>query len=177
MRSSTVYLARNVVNAPELKARIIARSRERGDTPEIAAWLQNHFYRYLVGNLQSPPEAVQAIPTTEALQQRYAAGAPAWALALLARKPGPEAAPADTALWWISPAHQSVLALERQLLEFLQSRQGTSLEGKLARINWPVGASTSPMRCRRFGKVARAHLSSCCPAAACCAKRWPTRAR
>lgn len=137
IRSSTVYLARNVVNAPELKARISARSRERGDSPEIAAWLHNHFYRYLVGNFNTPPEAVQAITTTEALQQRYAAGAPAWALALLARKAGPEAWPAESALWWISPGHESVLALERQLLEFLQSRQGTSLEGKLARINCP----------------------------------------
>ena len=137
IRSSTVYLARNVVNAPELKARISARSRERGDSPEIAAWLHNHFYRYLVGNFNTPPEAVQAITTTEALQQRYAAGAPAWALALLARKAGPEAWPAESALWWISPDHESVLALERQLLEFLQSRQGTSLEGMLARINCP----------------------------------------
>lgn len=137
IRSSTVYLARNVVNAPELKARISARSRERGDSPEIAAWLHNHFYRYLVGNFHTPPEAVQAIRSTDALQQRYAAGAPAWALALLARKAVTEAAPAESALWWISPAHDSVLALERQLLEFLQSRQGTSLEGKLARINCP----------------------------------------
>lgn len=137
IRSSTVYLARNVVNAPELKAHISARSRARGDSPEIAAWLHNHFYRYLVGNFNTPPEAVQAITTTEALQQRYAAGAPAWALALLARKAGPEPAPSAPLLWWISPAHESVLALERQLLEFLQSRQGTSLEGKLARINCP----------------------------------------
>lgn len=137
MRTSTVYLARNVVNAPELKARIIARSRARNDAPDIAAWLQNHFYRYLVGNLNAPADAVQAITTTAALQQRYAAGAPAWALALLARKTGPETAPAAPALWWIDPDHDSVLALERQLLEFLQSRKGTSLEGKLARINCP----------------------------------------
>lgn len=137
MRNSTVYLARNVVNAPELKARITARSHERGDSAEIAAWLQNHFYRYLVGNFNAPPEAVQTITTTEALQQHYPAGAPAWALALLARKPGPESSAGDTALWWINPSHDSVLALERQLLEFLQSRQGTSLEGKLARINCP----------------------------------------
>lgn len=137
MRSSTVYLARNMVNAPELKARIIARSQQRDDTPEIAAWLQNHFYRYLVGNFNAPPPALQPISTLGDLQQRFHSGPPPWAQALLARTAGTDRTETTPALWWISPDHESVLALERQLLEFLQSRQGTSLEGKLARVNCP----------------------------------------
>ena len=54
MSHQTAYLARNVVNAPEIKARITERSRQRGDSQEIATWLQNHFYRYVVGNLVAP---------------------------------------------------------------------------------------------------------------------------
>ncbi len=136
MSNAAVYGARNVVNAPDIKARIAERSAQRGDAPEIAAWMQNHFYRFLVGNFVAPPPAVQPITSVDALQQRYRSGPPAWAMQLLAqarsRKDTDEAP-----LWWISPSDDSVLALETKLLEFLQSRQGTSLEGKLMRVNCP----------------------------------------
>ena len=82
MSHQTAYLARNVVNAPEIKARITERSRQRGDSQEIATWLQNHFYRYVVGNLVAPPPAVQPLYTVDDLQQRYRNGPPAWAMAV-----------------------------------------------------------------------------------------------
>ena len=135
--SHAVYLARNVVNAPDLKARIAERSQQRGDSDEIRSWLQNHFYRYLVGNFNAPPPAVQPITTTDELQQRYRSGPPAWAMAVVARAAVSTKDGGEPQLWWISPSDEAVLALEARVLEFLQSRAGTSLEGKLARINCP----------------------------------------
>ncbi|MEO9102121.1 MAG: hypothetical protein ABI256_06465, partial [Rhodoferax sp.] len=45
--------------------------------------------------------------------------------------------PPTTGLWWIDPQSEPLLAIEERLLEFLGSRAGTSLEGKLMRINCP----------------------------------------
>ena len=137
MSHQTAYLARNVVNAPEIKARITERSRQRGDSQEIATWLQNHFYRYVVGNLVTPPPAVQPLYTVDDLQQRYRNGPPAWAMAVVARAATAHKDGAEPALWWIHPEGDAIAALEARLLEFLQSRVGTSLEGKLMRINCP----------------------------------------
>ena len=137
MSHQTAYLARNVVNAPEIKARITERSRQRGDSQEIATWLQNHFYRYVVGNLVAPPPAVQPLYTVDDLQQRYRNGPPAWAMAVVARAATAHKDGAEPALWWIHPEGDAIAALEARLLEFLQSRVGTSLEGKLMRINCP----------------------------------------
>ena len=135
--SHAVYLARNVVNAPDLKARIAQRSQQRGDSEEISAWLQNHFYRYLVGNFHAPPPALQPLLTPQDLQLRYRSGPPAWAMAVVAKAAANAKEGSEPALWWVSPSDETVLALEARLLEFLQSRQGTSLEGKLTRINCP----------------------------------------
>lgn len=129
------YLARDVVNAPQIKARIQARSAHRGDSPEIAAWLVNHFYRYVVGNLQASPPAVQGLKQQDELQRLLGDASPAWALQRL-----PAVAPPDQAqagLWWVDPDSRAVLQLEARLCEFLGSRTGTSLEGKLQRINAP----------------------------------------
>lgn len=46
------YQARNVVNARPLKAVLMRRSAERGDPPDIAAWMTTHAWRYMVGNFQ-----------------------------------------------------------------------------------------------------------------------------
>jgi len=40
-------------------------------------------------------------------------------------------------LWWLDPAGQHLLEVESRLVEFLGSRQGTPLEGKLMRVNCP----------------------------------------
>ena len=136
MSEQAVYQARNMLNAPEIKAAITRRSEQRGDNAEISAWLQNHFYRYLVGNFRAPPPALQPITSMDELQQRYRNGPPPWAAALLARA-GNSKDSAEPPLWFISPGDEAVLALESKLIEFLQTRKGTSLEGKLMRINCP----------------------------------------
>ena len=53
--TAQTYAARDVANAPELKAAIVRRSAARGDSPEVAQWLVNHFFRFLVGNAVLPP--------------------------------------------------------------------------------------------------------------------------
>lgn len=132
---ANAYAPRDVVNAPALKAAIAERSRLRADPPEIAAWLLNHWYRHLVGNLQADPPAV--VPITSAAQLQTLCGSqplPTWALQRLEQlDQGLPLAP----LWWVQPDSRSALRLETRLLEFLHSRQGTALQGKLQRINCP----------------------------------------
>ncbi len=132
---TSAYRARDVVNAPAIKERIGERSSRRGDAPEITAWLNNHFYRHVVGNLQGEPSAVQRIADGMALQELCGRRPPpAWALQRMAKKAGGFDLPD---LWWIDPDAAAVLALEARLVEFLATRQGTSLEGKLQRVNCP----------------------------------------
>lgn len=139
MNPSHAYQARDVVNAPAIKARIRERSAQRGDAPEIAAWLGNHFYRHVVGNVQADPgsavPAVQCIADQAALAALFGSQpAPAWALERLERKSRGFDLPE---LWWVDPDAPVVLALEARLVEFLSTRKGTSLEGKLQRVNCP----------------------------------------
>ncbi|MDR3005368.1 MAG: hypothetical protein LBV14_14190 [Acidovorax sp.] len=133
--TASAYKARDVVNAPAIKERIQARSAERGDAPDVAAWLANHFCRHVIGNVQAEPPAVQPIADTQTLQQLQGRKpAPEWALARLAK----QAAGFDLpALWWVDADAPEVLALETRLVEFLSTRKGTSLEGKLQRVNAP----------------------------------------
>jgi len=139
------YQPRDVVNAPDIKAAIARRSGERGDSAEITTWLDNHFYRHIIGNFQAEPPAVQPIRHWGELAAKYPSNAPDWARTILERlkRNQPlvqEKAPVDDVpplAWWIEPDSQPLLALEARLLEFLQSRQGTTLEGKLQRINCP----------------------------------------
>lgn len=129
------YQARDVVNAPDIKARIQARSIVRGDSAEIAAWLGNHFYRHIIGNLQAEAPAVQALRSQSDLQRLMPQNTPSWALKRLPVMPSVHDEPSS--LWWIDPDSRAVLLLETRLVEFLSSRAGTSLEGKLQRINAP----------------------------------------
>ena len=131
------YRARDVVNAPAIRQRIAERSAARGDSAEIAAWLANHFYRHVIGNLDAGPPDLQPLEKPADLPGR---GEPAaWALERLRRHAldlarRPEAPPP---LWWIDPDGAVLLATEARLLEFLSARRGTALEGKLQRINAP----------------------------------------
>lgn len=134
------YRARDVLNAPAIRQRIAERSAARGDSAEVAAWLANHFYRHVIGNLDTEPPALQPLATPADLLRLPQPGtAPAWALERLRRHAidlalRPEAAPP---LWWIDPDGAALLATEARLLEFLSARRGTALEGKLQRINAP----------------------------------------
>ncbi|WP_312840206.1 hypothetical protein [Delftia tsuruhatensis] len=143
--AASAYRPRDVVNAPDIKQRIRERSAARGDSQEIAAWLANHFYRHVIGNLDADPPAIQPISTQAELLRLHRRTEPAaWALERLrahaARQPPLQDSPAAGAsapLWWVEPDSAPLLALESRLLEFLSTRRGTALEGKLQRINCP----------------------------------------
>ena len=68
-QAASAYKARDVVNAPAIKERIKIRSAERGDAPDIAAWLTNHFTRHVIGNVQAEAPAVQRIDNGRELQE------------------------------------------------------------------------------------------------------------
>lgn len=132
------YGARDVVNAPAIRSAIERRSQERGDPEEVRAWLSNHFYRHLVGNLQAPAPVVQAVTQRGQAQALLRpAPVPDWALARLGDAPARHARGPETPLWWIDPEADAVLALEARLVEFLLSRDGTALQGKLQRVTAP----------------------------------------
>lgn len=132
---ASAYKARDVVNAPAIKQRIKARSAERGDAADVATWLGNHFYRHVVGNLQADEPEVLRIADPQQLQTLMGRQeSPAWALERLARRQAGFDLPD---LWWVQPDSAALLTLETRLVEFLSTRKGTSLEGKLQRINAP----------------------------------------
>ncbi|MFJ4347474.1 hypothetical protein [Pseudomonas sp. NPDC089401] len=127
------YAPRNLLNADALKRQLEQRSLARGDAPAVRAWLLNHFYRHLVGNFE-PARKVHTLDQAATLLAGQAL--PAWVARHLeqAAKAGEGAA---APLAWVDPEHPAVLEQEALLVEFLGSRQGTALEGKLERINCP----------------------------------------
>lgn len=148
--ATSAYLARDVVNAPAIKQRIRERSEQRGDTPEVAAWLANHLVRHVIGNLQADAPAVLRIGDIATLQGLLGRKEPpSWVLERLQRK----AAGFDLPdLWWVDPDAAAVLALESRLVEFLTARKGTSLEGKLQRINCPQALARWTLEHLAFAK-------------------------
>ncbi len=130
-KSRSGYAGRDVVNAPSLKASIARRSSARGDAADVSAWLINHFYRHVIGNLQAPAPQLQAIESLDDAKRCLGpASPPQWITQRLKQH-------TDTPLWWIDPQGHSLLEMEAQLVEFLNSRQGTPLQGKLMRVNCP----------------------------------------
>jgi hypothetical protein len=128
--TSPVYAPRNALNANRLKADITARSRARGDSDAVRGWLLNHFYRHIVSNFEparpiaSHAEACAVLDTPP----------PAW---VTTRFGAAGKLSALAPVVWIDPAQPQLLALEARLVEFLESRKGTRLDGKLDRINCP----------------------------------------
>lgn len=144
------YAGRDVINAPEIKRAIVERSRSRNDPPEIADWLSNHFFRHAIGNFVAAPPALQQIASLDQAQALHRPGAvPDWVATRLERQvqatgSGLSGTDGSTcALWWLEPASTPLLALEARLLEFLHSRLGGALEGKLERINCPQAIAQS----------------------------------
>ncbi|MDR1888555.1 MAG: hypothetical protein LBQ81_04135 [Zoogloeaceae bacterium] len=130
-RKSSGYAPRNALNADRLKADIAARSEKRGDRAEVRDWLLNHFFRHLVANF----EPAQNIATLEAARQAlFPESLPKW---VIARFRATEMTSGAVPLVWVNPETPQILALEGRLLEFLDSRQGTALAGKLNRVNCP----------------------------------------
>ncbi|MCS6474589.1 hypothetical protein NX871_32615, partial [Burkholderia thailandensis] len=120
-----------------MKEGIAARSRARGDGDDVHAWLLNHFYRHVVANFV-PARVIASLD--DAQRALAPASVPAWVVARFGGaadtrggQPGAALAP----VVWVDPAEPSLLALEARVVEFLESRVGTSLAGKLDRINCP----------------------------------------
>jgi hypothetical protein len=123
------YAGRNALNADELRVSIEARSLARDDAPDIRSWLLNHFWRHVVANF----EDVSFIETMDdARRVLRNVAAPEW----LARRFA-EGAPNGVPLVWIDPNGAALLELENRVVEFLSSRKGTPLEGKLVLVNCP----------------------------------------
>lgn len=123
------YAGRNALNADELRDSIEARSLARGDEPDIRAWLLNHFWRHIVANF----EAVSIIETMEdARRVLHSKIVPGWLAQRFCESPS-----AGVPIVWIDPEAPALLELENCLVEFLSSRRGTPLEGKISRVNCP----------------------------------------
>ena len=131
------YAPRNALNAADLKASIDSRSCARGDTQEVRAWLLNHFYRHAVANFV-PARTIESLDDARSVLTPEPL--PAWLIARFdpkAQTSENRTAATLAPVVWVNPAHPQLLALEARLVEFLQSRAGTSLAGKLDRINCP----------------------------------------
>ncbi|POA31765.1 MULTISPECIES: hypothetical protein [unclassified Pseudomonas] len=126
------YAPRNALNADQLKRGIAERSKARGDAPEVGKWLLNHFYRHLVGNF----EPARRILTLEQAVEALGTEPPSWVARHLSDA-GKDSQQALAPLVWVDPQQAPLLAQEALLVEFLTSRQGTALAGKLDRINCP----------------------------------------
>lgn len=126
------YAPRNALNADQLKRGIAERSKARGDAPEVGKWLLNHFYRHLVGNFE-PARQIQSL---EQAVEALGAEPPSWVARHLSDA-GKLTQQAFAPLVWVDPQLSPLLAQEALLVEFLTSRQGTALAGKLDRINCP----------------------------------------
>lgn len=128
----TGYASRNALNADQLKRGIAERSKARGDAPEVGKWLVNHYYRHLVGNF----EPARRILTLEQAAEVLAADPPPWVSKHLSDA-GKKSQQTPAPLVWVDPQQAPLLAMEALLVEFLTSRRGTALAGKLDRINCP----------------------------------------
>ncbi len=132
--AAQTYGARDVCNAPQMRAAIDRRSQARGDEAAIAQWMSSHFFRYVVGNFQADAPALVRIDSMAAARERMGLQMPPWIEPRLGSGAAAQRADAP-AIWWIDPDGAELLALEQRLLEFLGSRRGTPLEGKLMRVN------------------------------------------
>lgn len=136
-KRSPSYAPRNLLNADELKRGITQRSQGRGDANAVQSWLLNHFYRHLVGNFE-PARRIQTLD--EACAALGSDAPPAWVSGYFdsaAKAAAEEASKAIAPLVWVDPQAPLLLQQEAQLVEFLTSRNGTALEGKLERITCP----------------------------------------
>lgn len=135
-KRSSSYAPRNLLNAAELKRGIKQRSQAREDEAPVQSWLLNHFYRHLAGNFE-PARRLQNLQDASAALGGETL--PEWVsrhFEELGKADAQEACRVPP-LVWVDPQEPQLLQQEALLVEFLISRKGTTLEGKLDRINCP----------------------------------------
>jgi hypothetical protein len=135
--AAQTYGARDVANAPGIKAAIARRSAARGDTADIAQWLASHFFRYVVGNLQADAPAIVPIADRATAREKLGNDIPVWINARL-NENGKTAIP-QKPIWWIDPEAGAVREVEQRLLE-----------GKLMRVNAMQALATWEAEHRAF---------------------------
>ncbi len=115
--SSHRYKPRNIINAPNVKSSIFSRSQQRGDSEIIQRWLSNHFYRWIIGDFPH----VYPVRSVADYAVYFSADAeiPAW----LAPKLG-----GDERFYYLNVQHPQLVAMERDLVEFLSRQEGTRLK-------------------------------------------------
>jgi hypothetical protein len=117
---------RDIVNAPEVKKTIVERSQHRKDDPEITQWLEKKFFEYLIKQF-NPVFHVNSIAAWKICQLPQPI--PAWFLKKLEQHP-------DSQMLYVDPLHEQILALEKPILEFFNSRLKTNLKGKFMKMTY-----------------------------------------
>ncbi|MFW2013907.1 DUF1266 domain-containing protein [Acinetobacter bereziniae] len=117
---------RDIVNAPEVKKTIVERSQRRKDDPEITQWFEKKFFEYVIKHF-NPVFHVNSVAAWKICQLPQPI--PAWFLKKLEQQP-------DSHMLYIDPLHEQILALEKPLLEFFNSRLKTNLKGKFMKMTY-----------------------------------------
>ncbi|AHG20357.1 hypothetical protein Z042_12480 [Chania multitudinisentens RB-25] len=134
-RRQSGYLPRNVINAPEVKQAIRGRSQQRTDPLAITQWLENHFFRWVIGSF---PQAKEINSISDYILYVGAeSSVPDWLTARLLPQKEEEAScsNAEQPIYYLNPNHLQLLQKEQILVEFLSSRlDDNPLSRKLQRI-------------------------------------------
>jgi len=117
---------RDIVNAPEVKKTIVERSQKRNDDLEITQWLEKKFFEYVIKQF-NPVFHVNSVAAWKICQLPQPI--PNWFLKKLEQ-------PSNNEMLYVDPYHEQILALEKPILEFFNSRLKTNLKGKFMKMTY-----------------------------------------
>lgn len=117
---------RDIVNAPEVKKTIVERSQNRKDDPEITQWFEKKFFEYVIKQF-NPVFHVNSVAAWKICQLPQPI--PTWFLKKLEQQP-------ESQMLYVDPLHEQILALEKPILEFFNSRLKTNLKGKFMKMTY-----------------------------------------
>ena len=117
---------RDIVNAPDVKKTIVERSQKRNDDPEITQWLEKKFFEFVIKQF-NPVFLVNSVSAWKICQLPQPI--PSWFLKKLEQQP-------ESQMLYIDPLHEQVLALEKPILEFFNSRLKSHLKGKFMKMTY-----------------------------------------
>ncbi len=117
---------RDIVNAPEVKKTIVERSQKRNDDPEITQWLEKKFFEFVIKQF-NPVFHVNSVSAWKICQLPQPI--PTWFLKKLEQQP-------ESQMLYVDPLHEQILALEKPILEFFNSRLKSNLKGKFMKMTY-----------------------------------------